>query len=78
MTRPRFVVGDRMMGVHVPIGGNGTGRIYGQTDAHFTFTAVAASAVSYIEGDRYEIAQVQHLDVVALFDHFARDLMAQN
>src|SRR6202012_2415204 len=46
--------------------------------AGFAFAAIAAAPAGDVEGHGDEIADFEHLDIAAFFDHFAGDLMTQD
>ena len=64
--------------VHIAIRRARPRRIHGEADARLAFAAVAAAPAGDVERHGHQIADVQHLDVAALLDHFAGDFMAQN
>ena len=64
--------------VHIAIGCAGTRRVHRQTDTSRAFAAVAAAAASDVEWHAHQIADVHRLDVIALLDDFACDLVTQN
>src|SRR5712671_233608 len=64
--------------IDVTISGAGTRRIYGQTNSGLAFTAIAATAAGDVEGDRTQVADIQHFDIDTLFNNFSRDLVSEN
>ena len=64
--------------VDVAVGGAGPRRIHGEADSGLAFPAVAASPARDVERHGDQVADVQELDVAALFDDLAGDLVAQH
>src|SRR5918998_889578 len=63
--------------VHVAVGRARAGGVHVQADAGLALVAVAAAAAGDVEGDGADVALVDELDVVALLDDLARDLVPQ-
>ncbi len=64
--------------VHIAVSGARTRRIHGQADSGLAFAAIAAAPARDVERHGNEVADVQELDVAALLDHLARDLVSQH
>src|SRR6185295_5893041 len=63
--------------VHITVCRTGTRRIHGQTDAGLAFATVAAAAARDVEGDRAQVTDIDHLNVIALLDDFSGDLVSE-
>ncbi len=64
--------------VHVAVSGAGTRRIHGQADSGLAFPAIAAAPAGDVERHGDQVAHVEELDVAALLDNLARDLVSQH
>ena len=63
--------------VDVAVGRTGPGRVDVEADAGLALVAVAAAAAGDVEGDGADVADLEELDVGALLDDLAGDLVAQ-
>src|ERR1700693_5219356 len=64
--------------VDIAIGATGATRIDRQADAGVCLTASTAPSTGDIERHRHKITQLHHLDVRALLDHLASDLVPEH
>ncbi len=64
--------------IDITVGAAGPSRIHIQANAGLAFLAVAAAAAGDVEGRGNQVTNLQKLNIVAFFDDFAGDLVAQD
>jgi hypothetical protein len=64
--------------IDISVGAPGTVGVDMKADSGVALSAGPAPAACDVEGDRYEIADLEILDVTALLDHFACDLVSEH
>jgi Alanine dehydrogenase/PNT, C-terminal domain len=69
--------GNLSLRLGISIGASSAVGVDVKADAGVALSAGPAAAAGDVEGDRYEVADVEVLDVTALFDHFAGDLVSE-